>query len=130
MVFDSKRTFAALTGLLALSLTCISLLPTPRPEVKKNIPEAKNDKPDEYIAFHRRIRTPENATEPAYTMGYKFREMRRANIPLDSRPQLKRASTLSWVERGPANVAGRTRGIIVDPADGTHSTWLAGGASG
>lgn len=35
-----------------------------------------------------------------------------------------------WVERGPNNVGGRTRGIIFDPTDATFNTLIAGGVSG
>lgn len=36
----------------------------------------------------------------------------------------------SWVERGPTNVGGRTRGIMFDPNDATYETVFAGGVSG
>lgn len=35
-----------------------------------------------------------------------------------------------WVERGPNNVGGRTKGIIFDPTDATFNTVIAGGVSG
>jgi photosystem II stability/assembly factor-like uncharacterized protein len=38
--------------------------------------------------------------------------------------------TVEWIQRGPANVGGRTRGLIVDPDDPTHHTWFAGSATG
>ncbi|PLX22007.1 MAG: hypothetical protein C0597_02880, partial [Marinilabiliales bacterium] len=34
------------------------------------------------------------------------------------------------VQRGPDNVGGRTRGLIIDPDDLTHNTWFAGAATG
>lgn len=37
---------------------------------------------------------------------------------------------LPWLERGPGNVAGRTRAVIVDAADPTEQTWLAGTIGG
>jgi photosystem II stability/assembly factor-like uncharacterized protein len=37
---------------------------------------------------------------------------------------------LNWVERGPANVAGRTRTIVVDASDSLNNTWLIGTAGG
>jgi photosystem II stability/assembly factor-like uncharacterized protein len=37
---------------------------------------------------------------------------------------------IAFKERGPGNVPGRTRGLIVDPDDGTHKTWFAGSVSG
>ncbi len=40
------------------------------------------------------------------------------------------SSTASWVELGPANVGGRTRGITWDPNDPTGKTVWAGGVTG
>ncbi len=40
------------------------------------------------------------------------------------------ATDNNWVERGPTNVAGRTRAIIFDPNDPTNETVFAGGVSG
>ncbi len=37
---------------------------------------------------------------------------------------------IEWIERGPSNVGGRTRGLIVDPADPTYMTWYVGSATG
>ncbi len=37
---------------------------------------------------------------------------------------------MEWVERGPANVGGRTRGLIVDPDDPNKNTWYAGSVGG
>ena len=37
---------------------------------------------------------------------------------------------IDWRERGPANVPGRTRGLIVDPDDPQRLTWFAGSAAG
>jgi PKD repeat protein len=40
------------------------------------------------------------------------------------------ALSVSWDERGPSNVAGRTRAIMVDPNDGTGNTVFAGSVGG
>ncbi|MCK5908261.1 MAG: hypothetical protein KAG37_11740, partial [Flavobacteriales bacterium] len=37
---------------------------------------------------------------------------------------------LSWEERGPNNIGGRTRAIMFDPNDGSHKKVFAGGVSG
>ncbi len=37
---------------------------------------------------------------------------------------------IPWIERGPGNIGGRTRTILVDVADGTGSTWIIGTAGG
>lgn len=61
-----------------------------------------------------------------------------ANYLLTEYEKVKKNSTrfkssfppVEWVQRGPANVGGRTRGLIVDPDDATHNTWFAGTATG
>ncbi len=40
------------------------------------------------------------------------------------------SDTNKWVERGPNNVGGRTRGLLFDPNDTTNETVFAGGVSG
>ena len=37
---------------------------------------------------------------------------------------------MSWIQRGPINVGGRTKGIMFDPNDPTNETVFAGGVSG
>jgi hypothetical protein len=39
-------------------------------------------------------------------------------------------SSLTWTERGPVNIGGRTRGMLFDKNDATNNTVLAGGVSG
>ncbi len=43
---------------------------------------------------------------------------------------LRKNQQLEWIERGPGNVGGRTRGIVVDPDDPNYNTWYAGSVSG
>ncbi|MBP6639178.1 MAG: PKD domain-containing protein [Bacteroidia bacterium] len=40
------------------------------------------------------------------------------------------ALSVNWDERGPSNVSGRTRAIMIDPNDGTGNTIFAGGVGG
>lgn len=44
--------------------------------------------------------------------------------------KFKAAGDVEWIHRGPSNVGGRTRGLIVDPDDASHKTWFAGSATG
>ena len=37
---------------------------------------------------------------------------------------------IEWIMRGPSNVGGRTRGLLIDPDDPTYMTWYAGSATG
>jgi photosystem II stability/assembly factor-like uncharacterized protein len=97
---------------------------------------AKMNAPDEFMKMHRLMRTGEGMTGPGYRMNYRFEEMVKAGmLPKDgglirSGAAKAGASVLPWIERGPANVAGRTRGLIVDPDDATHLTWFAGSVGG
>ncbi|MDZ4809026.1 MAG: T9SS type A sorting domain-containing protein [Bacteroidota bacterium] len=49
---------------------------------------------------------------------------------LDRNNIIARTTALSWQERGPNNVGGRTRAIMIDKRDATGNTVLAGSVSG
>jgi photosystem II stability/assembly factor-like uncharacterized protein len=85
------------------------------------------DQPEEYIAYHRMIRTAEGEDEPGYLFGY-----RQENLMAAKSAPVKQLHKLDavWKERGPANVPGRTRGLFIDPDDPAESTWLAGSVGG
>ena len=86
------------------------------------------DKPGELYRYFKDITTPIGIDEPGYSTGYRFYEFNKAK-----RISKRFKSTLDvypWVQRGPGNVGGRTRGLIVDPDDNTWQTWYAGSASG
>jgi photosystem II stability/assembly factor-like uncharacterized protein len=89
---------------------------------------AKPDKPSEFDAFQNAIRTKAGALKPDYPLNYKLNELGKS---IQKRSQLKSASVkLNWIERGPGNVSGRTRGLIVDPDDPKGDTWFAGSVGG
>ncbi|NOS91132.1 MAG: hypothetical protein HOP30_04370, partial [Cyclobacteriaceae bacterium] len=92
------------------------------------------DGPDEFFKFHHDIRTPADANAPAYLSGYKLKEQIKAQQAAE-RLNKKQARTqsngiLEWKERGPANVPGRTRGLVVDPDDPNKNTWYAASVGG
>ncbi len=92
----------------------------------------KTDSPDKFYELHSKIRTAPGKLKPDYKRNYRFNELAKAKV---RKSMLKKSTnsimeTLSWVERGPANVGGRTRSIIVDPDDATHKTWFAGSVGG
>lgn len=69
------------------------------------------------------IRPGEDA--PGYKPGYLYREYTKAV------KNMKRSQNeWPWVERGPGNIAGRTRSFLVSQKDASGSTWFAGTASG
>ncbi|MDW3652694.1 MAG: T9SS type A sorting domain-containing protein [Bacteroidia bacterium] len=93
--------------------------------VKKKEKGKKFDSPDEYSKLFDELRTKEGDERPAYSYNYKQEALQRAyrNGPILSR------RAVTFTERGPANVPGRTRSILPDPAD-PLSTWLAASVSG
>lgn len=130
-----------LSKLLSFVLAfCFSILiaiqtkgPYPKTEKENTSSEPAADGPEEFIKFHKDIRTPEDATSPQYKNGFLISELRAAQLTAQAARKNGRTQAngvLEWKERGPSNVPGRTRGLLVDPADPTRNTWLAGSASG
>lgn len=92
----------------------------------------KKDNPSFYNEFHRGIRTRDGRPGPDYKHNYQVRELLKARSVGSTRDLAKMAprDPLPWIERGPGNVSGRTRGIVVDPDDTSLNTWFAGSVSG
>lgn len=86
---------------------------------------AKAEKPDEFarILYERRI--PEGETRPQYPLNYKLKALQKARSASKTGGDI-----LPWVERGPANVSGRARGLVLDPDDPTGNTWFVGSVGG
>lgn len=87
---------------------------------------AKPDKPNKYIEYFNSIKTREDGRD--YANNYKRIALKAAfqkNALLKSKTE-----DLAWEQRGPANVGGRTRAIVIDPEDLTNSTWFAGSVAG
>ena len=85
-------------------------------------PLPKGD-PHLFGAYHEAIRTGEDGT--TYPAGHILREFDKAK-----RAYKAPRANLPWVERGPGNVAGRTRSLLVDPDDPNRQTWYAGAVGG
>jgi len=85
----------------------------------------KQDSPDQYAKYFDAIRTAEGESGPSYAPGYRLASLEKL------RAAAKGGRTIfPWLERGPGNVGGRTRAIIVDSKDATRSTWIAGSVGG
>jgi len=86
---------------------------------------AKSENPNEFVRILHDMKIPYGETEPAYKLNYRKKE-------LDKAKQSKTipSVTLPWVERGPGNVSGRARGLIVDPTDPMNETWFVGSVGG
>ena len=81
--------------------------------------------PDQFFQYHRDIRTSGSGTLNEYPTGYRIREFEKA-----LRGAKAPVAKLNWSERGPGNVGGRTRAMLVDPDDPNMNTWWAGSVSG
>lgn len=83
------------------------------------------DFPDQFQRLQYELRTREGDDGPAYPANYRLTE-------LDKAITLKKGHgvTRTWVSRGPGNVGGRTRGLIIDPDDASGNTWFAGAVGG
>lgn len=82
-----------------------------------------------YADFFRTITVPIGEQESGYEAGYRLTALYKME---KSRSVLKSgfSDTLFWYSRGPVNIGGRTRCIIVDPDDPEMKTWYAGTAGG
>ncbi len=86
----------------------------------------KEDNPDKFAEYLMLLKTGESGK--TYKGNYKLEELKKARQRL---AHLKKATVqLPWKERGPGNVGGRTRSIVIDPKDASGNTWLAGSVSG
>ncbi len=137
----------ALQLVFAASVFVIFALYAPRPSVRANagaedLPRPvgleasyskeqdrdKFDAPEEFERFHRDIRTRDGEAGPAYPSNYRMMEVEKAISHKVA--SLNKYAALPWTERGPGNVGGRTRGLIIDPDDASKNTWFAGSVGG
>ena len=83
------------------------------------------DHPDEFARILYERTVPADREFPEYEPSYRITEQAKALA------RKTRAGTpLPWINRGPGNVAGRARGILVDPDDPSNSTWYFGSVGG
>ncbi|NQW28744.1 MAG: T9SS type A sorting domain-containing protein [Flammeovirgaceae bacterium] len=95
--------------------------------LEKETENEESDHPEIFAEIEKMIRTGYGQEAPTYQAGYQWD----AYNKMKNNAQRARATDVyTFVERGPANYAGRTRALIVDAADPTQNTWFAGAASG
>jgi photosystem II stability/assembly factor-like uncharacterized protein len=88
----------------------------------------KTDKPDEFTKYFKGITTKFGEDKNTYPQNYRVKEF--DNAVAKAKRNKSKSSTITWTPRGPVNVGGRTRGLIIDPDDATNNTWFAGAATG
>jgi len=82
--------------------------------------------PGMFMEVHRQIRMLDGQDSPAYRTGDRFRALQSAKLAVKS----SQSEDYDWIERGPSNSGGRTRGLIVDPRDTTARTWFSASVGG
>ncbi len=96
---------------------------------KKRAGQSKADMPELHGVIRKELRTREGDEAPMYRPNQIMEEYIKAKNRARSKPSV-RTENLNFVERGPGNVAGRTRALIADPDDPDQLTFYAGSASG
>ena len=92
---------------------------------------SKFDEPNKFMELHRLIRTRDGEEKPGYEVNYRIKELNKAKARAAKlNKSLASTNAVTWVERGPANVGGRTRGIHIDPDDASKNTWFAASVGG
>jgi len=81
--------------------------------------------PDEFARVLHDMKVPADRETPEYTTGYQYRELDKARRT----PAIADKSVV-WTSRGPGNVAGRAREILVHPDDPSNNTWYVASVGG
>ncbi|QSE97994.1 VPS10 domain-containing protein [Fulvivirga lutea] len=104
--------------------------------VKKSITvgETRYDGPEKFAYYHSAVRAGQDDLNqpleyPQYEPNHKIKELLKAKRNVSNKSNA-RAADATFTERGPSNVPGRTRAILIDPDDPTQATWFAGNVSG
>ena len=101
-----------------------------RKRQQKALGITKFDHPNQYGEYHRLIRTGAGDYTSVYPGNYKLIELSKASHRLAVRRSSSRTQAVQWVERGPFNVPGRTRALLVQPGDPQGNSWIAGAVGG
>ncbi len=96
--------------------------------IRRINPETGYDEPEGFYDYYKEITQTINGKKSGYKPNYTLRELNKA---VKNRPaHLKSTVEYNWIQRGPGNVAGRIRTILIDPDDESGKTWYVGSASG
>ena len=95
-------------------------------QYRKSLKEQNPDNPGLFYEIMEMRKTPSDLQSPAYPLNYKYSEM----DGLQKNRKNVRTQSTQWTSRGPANVPGRTRALVVMEEDSSGSTWLAASVGG
>jgi len=87
---------------------------------------SKQDSPNLFADYYNEIRTEIGDDYSNYPNNYLVTQFRNAKIGVS----ISKKKSLNWVSRGPGNVGGRSRGLIIDPDDPTGNTWFIAAVGG
>ncbi len=121
-------TTVKLTGAIAFILVSIYIVFTQ--DLTGDVARTVYDKkPGGFQDYFKTITVPIGEQVSGYSAGHRFTELE----GLKKKHSVLKSSfsdTLVWQPRGPYNIGGRTRKILVDPDDPSGETWFAGTAGG
>ena len=86
----------------------------------------KKDSPNEFANYFKLIKSEIGNQSSTYDPNYLFTELEKVRKTTKYSKKLND----SWISRGPGNVGGRARGIIIDPDDATANTWFIAAVGG
>jgi len=107
----------------------------PHYEVQALIKKEKKEKkermrmgyPNKHAEIQRTIRTAYGQESPTYEGDYKLRAFQELKI---KNQNARSEDAHEFIERGPGNIAGRTRAFFIDASDASQNTWFVGAATG
>ncbi len=128
-----KLWYGGSMALAVVAAVCIFFAASNRPDA--NIRSEKEgklrpDQPDMFAKALLELKTEDGELKPRYEPNYLIDEMKKAGV-WGNRLSKAKGDTLNWVERGPGNLSGRSRALVIDIAkDATGATWYAGSVGG
>ncbi len=101
-------------------------------EKKRTLQNPGFERPDRFIAYYEEItQGPQGKFYPQNHRQIELAKALQKKYGSDANRLNVSSQQLDWIQRGPGNVGGRTRAIVVDlDADPGGDTWFAGSASG
>ncbi len=95
---------------------------------KINLGERQKKGIEYILEYQEQIRKPIGAKQATYKKGYLQEELKKVKLRKRLKTNNLKSINAVFKERGPANVPGRTRGIVVDPNN--NKRWFLGTAGG